>query len=135
MKNNPLILLVLISLLFSCSKRPDDLNEVLPTGTELFTGSFMSNAHPTNGMITIVEDTSNTKHLVIQNFSTDNGPDLKVYLSTNTSTSDYISLGDLKANSGDFSYTIGNTINVTTYNHVLIWCEDFSVLFGHGVLN
>jgi len=135
MKNTSLLFIVLVGLLFSCTKRPDDLNETLPTGAELYTATLTSNAHPTNGMITILEDTSNIKHLVIQNFSTDNGPDLKVYLSTSTSTDNYISLGDLKANSGNFSYTLSNTLDLVTYNHVLIWCEDFSVLFGHGVLN
>jgi Electron transfer DM13 len=35
---------------------------------------------------------------------------------------------------GNFFYELSSNINYTTNNRVLIWCEDFSVLFGHAVL-
>lgn len=135
MKIRLLIGVIASTLILSCSNRPDDLVETLPSGTTLYTASFVSNAHPTNGTASIIQDSLGNKHLILQNFGTDNGPDLKVYFSTNTSNSDIISYGDLKANGGSFSYPINNTENYMNYNHVLIWCEDFSVLFGHAVLN
>ena len=74
------------------------------------------------------------RYLVFDNFKTDNGPALRVWLSKNTGVADYINLGNLKAVNGNFYYPLTAAQNTTTYNHVLIWCEAFSVLFGHAVL-
>jgi Electron transfer DM13 len=128
----------LISLLFlanSCTKnKPDNAAIKLPTGTVLASGNFISNSHPTSGTVKVIQDAAGKKHLVFENFRSDNGPDLDVWLSTNTSGSPYQSLGDLKAVSGTFSYELDNSINYTANNTLLIWCVDFSVLFGHAVL-
>ena len=110
---------------------PEEMN----TATEkvLFTGSFESAAHPTNGTVRVVE-TSGTRKLVFENFKTDPGPDLDVYLSDSQGASTFINLGDLKATSGKFEYTIASTVDLKTTKHVLIWCVTFSVLFGHAEL-
>ena len=119
----------------SCKKNaPDIKNETLPTGTTISTGSFTSNAHPTSGTASIVTDAGGKKYLVIENLIFDNGPDLRIWLSPNTTGSPYQELGFIKAISGNFFYELDSSINYTTNNRVLIWCKQFSVLFGHAVL-
>lgn len=122
--------------LLSCTKNntPENVQETLPAGTVLVSGSFISNVHPTSGSVKIVQETSGKKYLVFENFRSDNGPDLHVWLSPNTSANPYQTLGKLKAVNGNFFYELSSTINYTINNRVLIWCEDFSVLFGHAVL-
>jgi hypothetical protein len=124
------------ALLFvSCKKSADEnINETAPTGTVLATGNFVSNSHPTSGVAKIIKDANNKIFLQIENLRSDNGPDLRVWLSPNTSGSPYQEIGPLKAITGNFSYELTSSINYTTNNRVLIWCEDFSVLFGHAVL-
>jgi Electron transfer DM13 len=127
---------ILVSLLFiSCKKSAlDNVQEVLPTGTVLSSGTFVSSSHTTTGTVKVIVDASNIKRLVFENFRTDNGPDLRVWLSPNNSGSPYQEAGRLTAVNGNFSYELSSTINHTTNNRVLIWCEDFSVLFGYAIL-
>lgn len=131
-----ILFVALGSILFiSCKKNtPENAQEVLPTGTVLVSGNFVSSGHTTTGTVKIVLDASNIKRLVFENFRTDNGPDLRVWLSPNNNGSPYQEAGPLKAVSGNFSYELGPAINHSTNNRVLIWCEDFSVLFGYAIL-
>ncbi len=119
----------------SCDKNNgpvDKLNESYNASqaTLLKKGSFNSNAHTVKGCASLYVS-GNSKVLSFEGFSTEKGPDLKVYLSTSTGTSDFIDLGTLKANSGNFYYTIDST-NTYKYNYVLIWCKSYSVLFGNA---
>jgi Electron transfer DM13 len=131
------ISMIAASVLFftACKKNntPKYLQEVLPMGNKLAMGSFTSNAHTTTGMVKVI-DSMGLRYLVFDNFKTDNGPALRVWLSKNTGVADYINLGDLKAVNGNFYYPLTAGQSTATYNHVLIWCEAFSVLFGHAVL-
>ena len=45
-----------------------------------------------------------------------------------------LTLGRLKTNNGNQNYNIAIGINVAKYKYVLIWCKDFSVLFGSAQL-
>lgn len=73
---------------------------------------------------------ANDQLLRLENFKTDNGPALKVYISSDDKATDFIDLGALKAVSGNQNYSISKNINLSNYPFVLIWCEQFSVLFG-----
>jgi hypothetical protein len=121
--------------LIGCAKNtPENAEETLPAGTTLVSGNFVSNGHTTSGTVRVIQEATGKKFLVFQNFRSDNGPDLRVWLSPNTNASLYQEVGALKAVNGNFSYELGAVINYTANNRVLIWCEDFSVLFGHAVL-
>ena len=125
----------LLLLITSCKKSAsDNINETLPAGTTISTGSFASNAHSTSGTAKIVRDAAGKTFLVIENLQTGNGPDLRIWLSPNNNASPYQEVGLLKAVTGNFSYELPATVNHMVNNRVLIWCEDFSVLFGHAVL-
>jgi hypothetical protein len=97
-------------------------------------GSFVSGSKSTSGTVKIVQAANNSIKLVFENLSTGNGPDVRVWLSPNTSGNPYQEVGLLKAVTGNFSYDLSSNIDYNTNNRVLIWCEDFSVLFGHAVL-
>jgi Electron transfer DM13 len=120
----------------SCKKEntPAAVDNPPPAGTVLATGSFVSNVHPSSGTVKIIKGADGKISLAIENFSTDNGPDLRIWLATSTSATSYKELGLLKAVSGNFSYDLSADVDYTTHDHVLIWCKDFSVLFGHAVL-
>jgi len=122
--------------LISCTKEntPGNAEESLPTGTVLASGTFSSNAHPTSGTVKVIQTTEGKRFLVFENFRTDNGPDLDVWLSPNTSGNPYQAVGDLKAVTGNFFYELAASVNYSANNRVLIWCEDFSILFGNAVL-
>lgn len=136
MKKKLLPLFIATALLMvSCAKNtPEKVEESLPTGTTLAAGTFTSNAHSTSGTAKVTQDAAGKKFLLFENFRSDNGPDLRVWISPNNNGSPYQEIGILKAVSGNFSYELNASANYTANNHVLIWCEDFSVLFGHAIL-
>ena len=80
-----------------------------------------------------LEDGNNV--LRLENFQSTNGPDLYVYLATDDNASEFINLGELKANKGNQNYEIPDDADLTKYNKVLIWCQAFSVLFGSAELS
>jgi hypothetical protein len=103
----------------------------------LRTGSFVGagdGIHNAEGMAKVIplEDGSNI--LRLENLRVTNGPDLYVYLATDKSASDFVSLGKLKANNGNQNYDIPSQTDLTKYETVLIWCRPFSVLFGSAEL-
>jgi hypothetical protein len=124
------------AILFSACRKSAEKNieEPIPGGTVLKTGTLVSNSKTTSGTVKVVRGTDNVVRLVFENVSTGNGPDVRVWLSPNTTANPYQEVGILKATSGSFSYELGNSIDYTTNSRVLIWCVDFSVLFGHAVL-
>ncbi|MGY5148061.1 MAG: DM13 domain-containing protein [Candidatus Nitrosopumilus sp. bin_7KS] len=73
--------------------------------------------------------------LRLENFESTNGPDLFVYLATDDKASDFVNLGDLKANRGNQNYEIPDGTDLSKYNKVLIWCKAFGVLFGSAELS
>ncbi len=101
--------------------------------TVIKSGNFQDGAHPTEGKAILIE-MDHELILRLEEFKTDSGPGLYVYLSEDTGASDYISLGKLKATEGNMNYDVPPNTNTATYNKVLIWCEPFRVLFGHAEL-
>lgn len=63
-----------------------------------------------------------------------NGPDLYVYLAADKRASDFVDLGRLKANNGNQNYDIPEGTDLSKYDTVLVWCKQFSVLFGSAEL-
>lgn len=132
-----LLLLLLIVGNTSC-KKDDIAKEVSETydssqATLLASSSFSNGSHTTSGNVKFYSK-NGVNSLVFENFSTESGPDLRVYLSTSLGNNDYREAGKLKAISGNFYYNIDTAIHIDVYKNVLIWCEDFSVLFGKSQL-
>lgn len=109
--------------------------EVLPV---LATGSFVGvndGIHNAEGMAKIVKLADGKQLLRLEDFKSTNGPDLYVYLATDDTAQEYVSLGELKANIGNQNYEIPEGTDLTKYNTVLIWCKQFSVLFGSAEIS
>jgi hypothetical protein len=97
-------------------------------------GDFISAPNETvKGSAQIVDD-KGARLLIFNDAFMANGPDLKVYLSTDAVASDYTSLGSVKAASGMQTYSVANNIDLLKYRFVVIWCEEFSVRFGTAEL-
>ena len=122
------------------------VNESLPAATNPTTsvlaekplsGIFMGvhdGFHNAEGSVKVVSLTDGNKILRLENFKSTNGPNVHVYLSTDKRATDYVDLGKLKANNGNQNYDIPAGTDIRKHNIVLIWCKDFSVLFGSAVL-
>ena len=93
--------------------------------------------HPASGTARLI--LTKDKNIVrFENFSTIDGPDVKVYLSKSPSKDkDSILLGDIKANRGNINYEIpktlanGEEIDFDQYIYAVHWCEAFGVLFNY----
>ena len=103
----------------------------------LVQGMFIDRAHPTTGVAKIITD-GNRRFLRLEDFETDNGPDLNVYLTTTGPDGgvgdDPIDLGNLKGNIGDQNYELGPEVDLDRYTTVFIWCVRFRVAFGAAAL-
>ena len=104
-------------------------------------GEFISRSHPTRGQVEVLGDGTGQRFLRFEDFRTDNGPDLNVYLSAappdvpaGQFTDDYVDLGDLKGNVGAQNYEIPQELDLDRYSTVVIWCVRFSVAFGAAEL-
>ncbi len=134
-------LLLLLLMLAACGKSDEVtpatfIDQAVPVGELgklLTSGTFVSNVHSTSGTAKMYGNAGKNT-LVFENFKTDNGPDLRVYLAKDQSASSFREVGRLKAVGGNFSYDIASTIDVSQYPFVLVWCEDFAVLFGNAEL-
>ncbi len=109
----------------------------MPEITTLAQGSFAGRAHPAEGVARVISDGEQTFLRFEDDFATDNGPDLNVYLSkapidadSGEYDDDFIDLGDLKGNIGSQNYEIDPTIDLSEYQSVVIWCVRFGVAFG-----
>ena len=114
---------------------------VAPQIVTLVSGEFMSRSHPTSGRALVLNDGSEQRFLRFEDFRTDNGPDVNVWLSSappdapaRDFLNDWIDLGDIKGNVGAQNYEIPPSIDLDRYSTVVIWCVRFSVAFGTAPL-
>ena len=109
----------------------------LTSGTPTFSGSLVSqNGYTTEGDVQIFFDSdSNQYSLVIDNFSSDDGPALFVYLSQGPFALNFTNLGALKALNGRLRYDFPASQFDPEFDHVVIWCEQVSQSFGVAELS
>jgi hypothetical protein len=101
------------------------------------TGSFIGAGdrfHNTEGLAKVIPLGDKSSILRLENFKSTNGPNVHLYLATDKAASNFIDLGRLKANDGNQNYNIPVETDLSKYNMALIWCKDFSVLFGSAQL-
>jgi hypothetical protein len=103
------------------------------TGQKLIAqGDFMSNAHTTSGNVKVYEK-DGKRTLVFDSFKTDAGPDLRIYLSEDKAVSKFIEVSN-KVNVGNYFVELPAEADPKSKKFVLIWCKQFSVLFGNAEL-
>lgn len=88
------------------------------------------------GNAVVLNDGTDQRFLRFENFSTDNGPDLRVYLTASDANGDsgafdddFVDLGVLKGNIGDQNYEIPTDVDLSVYDTVVVWCVRFSTPF------
>lgn len=98
-----------------------------------FEGEFKTSTHPTSGIAKISKDKS---QLIFENFKSDDGPDLNIYLVSDLKniSKNHIDLGDIKGLNGNYSYPLGTSIDFQKYKYIVVWCVDFDVNFGYAEL-
>jgi len=104
---------------------------------ELAGGVFQSQDHPTSGAATVVKLPGGSLVLTLAELSTDNGPDLHVYLTdnpTDAAAGYFVDLGTLKGNEGTQNYDVPADADLSRAVYVSIWCEEFGVPFGYAPL-
>ena len=127
---------------------PSEPAEVVPEPSgpaevvRLVEGSFIDRSHPTEGVAVVLNDGTEQRFLRFEDFATDNGPDLNVYLSSAPADAsagefddDFVDLGDLKGNVGAQNYEIPTSVDLSHHSTVVIWCVRFSVAFGAAELS
>ncbi|MXX21350.1 MAG: DM13 domain-containing protein [Cenarchaeum sp. SB0661_bin_35] len=90
--------------------------------------------HNAEGVARVLSQDDGGQILRLEDFYSTNGPDLYVYLSIDKGDDDIVNLGKLKANRGNQNYAIPDGTDLEKYDHVLVWCRPFSVLFGSAQL-
>jgi hypothetical protein len=158
MKNikNQFLILLLVAGLVSCSKdeeiavlpKPTDTSVGIKEGSgtktetldfskmkKIAEGDFMaSTAHVTTGKAQIYEDAPGIKYLVFDGVKGDNGPDLRLYMATDTKASGFTEVSP-KISYGSAYYVIPKAVDTAKQKYGLIWCQQFSVLFGSVLFN
>ena len=134
-------LIVIASILFliACKKETTSTTPVnetpATTAMAIDSGSFANGSYGSvSGKVKIYK-TGSKYELALENFSTSNGPDLKVYLSKEKQPVSFINLGSLKSTAGNQLYVIPTTVNVNDYKYALIHCQQYNHLFGYAELN
>lgn len=126
------------------------VQEDFPTGrvaqaaapVELARGEFHGVAHETKGSAVVYRLADGRRTLRLTDFATSNGPEVQVYLgaapdardSETVTNAGFVSLGALKGNVGDQNYAMPDSLELSGYHSVTIWCHRFGVNFGTAPL-
>ncbi len=96
-------------------------------------GRFMTQAHDTSGLASLIEQPTGERVVTLTRFETDPGPDLRVYLVPDPggSVKDAVDLGGLKGNKGNQQFDVPADAEAGA---VVIWCRAFTVAFGTATL-
>ncbi len=137
MKKSILLIFSLSIVLFSCKKEIETATtptiEVTATDKVLLSGSFTNGSHPTSGSVKLIEGADKKKYLVLDNLKSDAGPDLRIYLSEDNTAKAFTEVTNKVVN-GNTKIEVPAAANTDKQKTVLIWCKQFSVLFGSAVL-
>ncbi|HEX9260840.1 MAG TPA: DM13 domain-containing protein [Acidimicrobiales bacterium] len=118
------------------STAPPTAPPATPAATE-----FVSLDHHATGELVVLADEDGTRFVRFVDLATENGPDLKVYLSTNpvdgpegAFDDEFVDLGRLKGNIGSQNYEVPAGVDLSRFRSVVIWCDRFNSAFGAAPL-
>ena len=128
-----LLVLPLFLLLFSCEvegeltqdKTPVDINQ--PDLVLKYQGLFAPTSGINGSGIVKIFVENNQNKLILENYTVESGPDLKVYLSKSNKPTDFVNLGNLNATT---VYSIPQSVDLKEYKFVLIHCQQYNHLFA-----
>ena len=121
------------------------VSETLTEARVVAAGAFRDadRTHKGQGTARLVELPGGGVQVQLAEFEVTNGPDLEVWLSAHPDPSTsgdvtgnaWLSLGQLKGNVGDQAYSVPSGTDLSVYRSVVIWCEQFGVLFSPAALS
>ncbi len=117
------------------SEEMDEMKSDSPESSveTLKTGSFEGLAgHYADGTAKIIK-VGDLTYLRFENFEVTNGPDLRVYLTSEGDVKNGLHLEKLKGSKGNQNYLLEN-IDLQIYDTVIIYCQPFGVYFGEAQL-
>jgi hypothetical protein len=135
--------------LFTACSTSAPIMPPVTTETILQTGSFYPVVHVGSGTVKIVKKLDGKRVLRLENFTTDNGPVIYVWLSTaiepKTSAAVSINVGDYEQIGDPIpagttypiatqDFDIPDAVNLSSFKSVVIWCVKFKVNFTSAVL-
>lgn len=91
--------------------------------------------HPAEGEVHVIHNDDGTVSVRYENYKTLNGPDLFLYLATDTQASEFVSLGRIRGTEGNITYNVPDDVDLAEYPFVLTWCRAFSTLFNYADLS
>lgn len=111
----------------------------------LRTGTLISHEHETSGTAAVVQLPDGSRVLTLENLSTSDGPDVRVWLSSapvipgeegwyTFADAPHVDLGALKGNLGNQVYEIPADVDLAALPNISLWCQRFSVSFGAAEL-
>ena len=115
-----------------------DITPEVGAVVKLIEGSFVDRSHPGSGLAKVLNDGTEQRFLHFEDFETDNGSDLFVYLTRADAGADagafgiegdFVDLGRLKGNVGEQNYEIPIDVDLSEFDTVVVWCKRFSVAF------
>lgn len=110
-----------------------DSTEIPSKSTLLFTGVFEpESGNRVTGTANIYKE-GDRYTVFLRDFSVSSGPDLKVYLSKTNRPENFVNLGSLGSGNTQV-YTVPKGVDFSTYNYVLIHCQQFNHLFAVAAL-
>jgi hypothetical protein len=137
-----LIITLSIGFAFSACKKKEETSTLMevvdPSANTLIRKGVLSDgdpSHKSSGNVEIYQASSG-KILQFKNFQGSTQPDVRVYLSkAPTNVTESIEIGKVKATSGSFNYNLENSLDLNQYTYVVLWCKQYSVLFGKAPLS
>ena len=104
----------------------------------LSSGNFQDAVHKVSGRALLIQG-GGQKFVRLEDFLTENGPDLHLYLVQNPTGSpdgnDFVNLGKLRSTQGNVNYEIPAEVDLNSIQSVSVWCKAFSVNFGFAQLS
>ena len=101
------------------------------------TGSFVgASDHITTGTVEVIKNADGSHTIVLgDDFSLDGAPDPRVGLGKDGFYNGNTDSGNLGSLTGTQSFTVPAGVDVSDFNEVYIWCEQFSVPLGIAKLS
>lgn len=120
----------------SCTKENvtsmDTLNENVDTTATLLAMGYFENGPygSVSGKGLVYRNVDGSYSVMLDSFTTTNGPDLYVYLSKQAMPINFIEAGKLKSTMGKQVYNLASAPDLSEYRYICIHCKQFNHLFG-----
>lgn len=133
--------LFLFANLFFAGCTKDEVSEIplneMPgmNALQQFTGDFMNGPYGrVSGKVQLFKNTDGSYDIKLEDFSSDNGPDLYVYLSAEIQPVNFLELGKLRSVAGNQVYRVPGNPDLSRFRYVCIHCKQYNHLFGYALL-